>query len=550
MCNREFPPEDRESAELVELRQRIAELEAVDTERKLAEEALRESEERLRSLFETMDEGVILIAPDGQIVQANLAAERILGLKRSEIEGRSYVSPEWEILRPDGTSMPPEEMAGPRAMREKRPVTDTVMGTKRPDGSISWINVSAAPLIDEAGKLGGVVGTFADITERKRAEEALTELLEKIEQAKQEWESTADSLPELICLVDDRGRIMRANRTVETWNLGRVADVKGQEFHELLHPDCADSSCYLNSFWKRAWEEAIRGQPAQYEAYDEILKRHVLLRLRPSKDWEERAAIGSTVVIVQDITERVVATQMRDDLTDMMVHDLRNPLSNIASSLGLMRDAIVGGDETLPMPQLLAVATRGCEQLFRLVDSVLDLRHLEAAEVELTKAPVNPRELVEEMAEQMQPSALSRKQSLEVQVAPGVPDVPADRGLIFRVLNNLLDNAIKFTPTEGHIELRIEQAGDSVLFAVSDDGPGIPPEQRDHIFDRFLRLETAADSKGSGLGLAFCKLAVAAHGGRIWVESRPGQGATFCFTLPVKATESVSDERGAKSNES
>jgi len=136
----------------------------------------------------------------------------------------------------------------------------------------------------------------------------------------------------------------------------------------------------------------------------------------------------------------------------------------------------------------------------------------------------------------MQPSALGRKQSLEVQVAPGVPDIPADRELLFRVLNNLLDNAIKYTPMAGHIELRVEQADAGVLFAVSDDGPGIAPEHGDHIFDRFFHLETAADSKGRGLGLAFCKLAVAAHGGRIWVESKLGQGATFCFTLPVEVT--------------
>jgi PAS domain S-box-containing protein len=143
------------------------------TDRKRAQEALQESEERLRGLFETMAEGIVLIAPDGQIIQANTAAEHILGLQRSEIEARNYVSPEWKTLRPDGTPMPPEEMAGPRAMKEKRLVKDVVMGVKRPDDSISWINVSAAPLMDEAGRFEGVVGTFADITERKRAEEAL-----------------------------------------------------------------------------------------------------------------------------------------------------------------------------------------------------------------------------------------------------------------------------------------------------------------------------------------------------------------------------------------
>jgi PAS domain S-box-containing protein len=140
--------------------------------------------------------------------------------------------------------------------------------------------------------------------EHKRAQEAIKELLGKIERAKLEWEFTADSLPELICLVDDRGRVMRASRTVETWNLGQVVNVKGRELHELLHPGCADPSCYLHFFWKQAWEEAMRGQPAQREAYDEVLKRHVLIQVRPWKDWGKGIPLGSTVVTVRDITER------------------------------------------------------------------------------------------------------------------------------------------------------------------------------------------------------------------------------------------------------
>jgi len=141
--------------------------------RKRAEEALRESEQRLRSLFETMAEGVILIAPEGQIVQANYAAEQILGLRHSEIENRNYTDPAWEVVRPDGTRMPPEEMAGARAMKERRPVKDIEMGLKRPDGSLTWINVSATPLMGQEGRLEGIVGTFADITERKQAEEEI-----------------------------------------------------------------------------------------------------------------------------------------------------------------------------------------------------------------------------------------------------------------------------------------------------------------------------------------------------------------------------------------
>jgi len=161
--------------------------------------------------------------------------------------------------------------------------------------------------------IGAVVGRLRDLSEqvkwelaeRKRTEETLKDLVEKTERAKQEWESTADSLPELVCLVNGQGRIIRANRTVETWNLGQVVDVKGREVHELLHPGCTDSSCYLDSFWKQAWEEAVRGQTAQCEAYDEVLKRHVFVQVQPWKG----AAIGSTVVTVHDITERKQAEE-------------------------------------------------------------------------------------------------------------------------------------------------------------------------------------------------------------------------------------------------
>ncbi|MEA3349650.1 MAG: PAS domain S-box protein, partial [Chloroflexota bacterium] len=191
------------------------------TERVRAEGELRESKTRLQGLFETMAEGMIFIAPDGQIVQANPAAERMLGFQRSEIEARNYIAPEWEILRPDGTPMPPEEMAGPRAMKEKRLVKDVVMGAKRPNGTISWINVSAAPLINEAGEIEGVVGTFADITERKQAEEALQEYSERLEE-----------------MVEERTRELRdaQEELIRQERLAALGQIAGSMGHELRNP--------------------------------------------------------------------------------------------------------------------------------------------------------------------------------------------------------------------------------------------------------------------------------------------------------------------------
>ena len=125
---------------------------------------------------------------------------------------------------------------------------------------------------------------------------------------------------------------------------------------------------------------------------------------------------------------------------------------------------------------------------------------------------------------------------MEIQVSTDLPQVPADSDLISRVLTNLLDNAVKFTPRGGSTAASVEQRGNEILFTVSDTGPGIPPGYRQRVFERFARLENTEGVKGVGLGLAFCKLAVEAHGGRIWAESEMNHGSTFCFTLPLETT--------------
>jgi len=143
-----------------------------------------------------------------------------------------------------------------------------------------------------------------ELAERRRAEREIKELLEKIERAKQEWESTADSLPDIICLADGTGRVIRANRTVEAWGLGKVTEVRGQEVHELLHPGCVSRRCYLGTFLREAWQEARQGQSAQCEAYDEVLERYLLVRVEPCRGGRGGELTGSTVVMVRDITER------------------------------------------------------------------------------------------------------------------------------------------------------------------------------------------------------------------------------------------------------
>jgi signal transduction histidine kinase len=268
--------------------------------------------------------------------------------------------------------------------------------------------------------------------------------------------------------------------------------------------------------------------PFRFDVESEL---HILETTMTRVDYGGREAIQW---VGHDISERVALERMRDDLTHMIVHDLRNPLGSVMSSLQLMHTAFLEHDQAVPMLQLLGIAMRSGQKLYRLIDSLLDLGRMEAGETKLNKTLERPELLVLEAIDQVQPLVLSRDQTLTTQIMPGLPQVLVDRELILRVLTNLMDNAIKFTSYGGRITVEVEHVQGDVRFAVRDTGLGIPRESRQRIFDRFARLESAEGVKGTGIGLAFCKLAVEAHKGRIWVESEEEHGATFYFTLPLE----------------
>jgi len=206
-------------------------------------------------------------------------------------------------------------------------------------------------------------------------------------------------------------------------------------------------------------------------------------------------------------------------------------LGNIVSSLDVLESGLPPDNPTLQT--VLAIAARATQRLTRLVDALLDIQRLESGRAILHKELVSVEALATETAEAVLPVAQGKGQELNAAVPPGLPLISADAELIRRVLINLLENAAKYTPPGGCIEVSAEAGSQELTVTVSDNGPGIPPEQKLAIFDKFARIQRPGGPKGMGLGLAFCRLAVQAHGGRIWVESEPGNGSRFHFTLPL-----------------
>jgi len=244
---------------------------------------------------------------------------------------------------------------------------------------------------------------------------------------------------------------------------------------------------------------------------------------------EAGTALGRLVVL-RDVTPIRQAERLREDLIHTMVHDLRNPLTAVRGSLQLLVSRET--DLSRGSKQLLDLAFQGSTRMLDLVNAILDVGRLESGRMPLNLEVVDFQTLASDVIALQQPLAAQKELRLLLNVPHELPPVQVDQALIARVLQNLIGNAIKFTPAGGKITLSARQLEESRLeVRVQDTGPGIPPELKARLFGKFVTGNV--EGRGSGLGLAFCKLALEAHGQSIRVESELGAGTTFIFTLPL-----------------
>jgi signal transduction histidine kinase len=217
----------------------------------------------------------------------------------------------------------------------------------------------------------------------------------------------------------------------------------------------------------------------------------------------------------------------REQVLKIVSHDLRNPLHTISMCASLLLEVPMPPDKQAVH---LTRMKRAGERMNRLVQDLLDVAKLEAGRVAISTRPVSVAPLVTEASGMLAPIAAEKQLRLETVMADGLQQVVADEGRVIQVLSNLVGNAVKFTPPGGTITIRAEDAPGGVRFSVSDTGVGMTPEQLSGLFGQFWQANPA-DRRGIGLGLSIAKGIVEAHGGRIWVESQPGVGTTFHFTL-------------------
>ena len=244
--------------------------------------------------------------------------------------------------------------------------------------------------------------------------------------------------------------------------------------------------------------------------------------------------------------------KVRDDLMKMIVHDLKTPLTSILATMEMLADGDFG-----PVAEAQRGALADCEgkaeELLSLIDDLLEVARLEEATIPLAPSPIDPGTFLRQLAQDWSLRLQQAGATIALDVAPDAPVFGADAHLLTRVFGNLLQNALTHSAKAVSLRMSARAADDGVLFTVADNGPGIPPEYHEVIFRKFERLKaTSAASvprvRSSGLGLAFCKLVVDAHGGRIWVQSKVGEGSAFHIHLPVRPPLAAGSGGGASAS--
>jgi two-component system sensor histidine kinase KdpD len=243
---------------------------------------------------------------------------------------------------------------------------------------------------------------------------------------------------------------------------------------------------------------------------------------------------------VRQTQVQVEAEKMRSALLSSVSHDLRSPLTGIIGAAGTLAES---GDTLTPQVryELLQTISDEAERVNRLVGNLLDMTRLESGQVMPSREWLPVEELIGSAVQRC--SKRLADHAVKVNLPDDLPMLHADSVLMEQVLVNLLDNAAKYSPANSKIDMSARADATAITVTVADRGPGVPPDQREHIFEKFVRGRDAARKPGVGLGLAICRAVVAAHGGRIWVDDRPGGGAVFSFSLPREAEPAVTEDQ-------
>ena len=375
---------------------------------------------------------------------------------------------------------------------------------------------------DEVGTLAAEYNRMAENLRQLRSSD-----LGKLLVAQQTTEAAIDSLFDPVIVTDGEGRVTKLNPAAEEI-FGSENENSGRHVGEVAR-DIRIAG---------AVAEALESQrPVAGEGMSSVLplavagsERAFRLRTTPMRDHGQQ--LLGAVTLLEDITHLREIDRLKSDFIATASHELRTPLTSVQMGIHLLLER-AAGELTDKQVEVLSACREDCERLDKLMRDLLDLSRIEAGESKPAFATVKTRDLIDEATEELRPQVESKGLDYKVEAPYDLPVVRVDRSQVERVLANLVVNAIRYTQ-HGEIRISAQPRGNSVVVSVSDTGSGIPQEYLPHIFEKFVQVP-GATTGGAGLGLAISRLIVEAHGGQISVQSEPGKGSTFTFTLPIAA---------------
>ena len=375
-------------------------------------------------------------------------------------------------------------------------------------------------LRDELGELADSFNTMAR-TIREFQQAGTARLL----RAQKTAQATIDSFPDPVVVVDPAGSVERANPAARRL-LGVIPTVGASipwqpsgELADRLIDVIQGRADYLPTSFEHAVAVREDGQ-----------EKHLLPRVLAIRD--EREGLLGAAVVMTDVTRFRLLDQLKSDMVSTVSHELKTPLTSIQMAVHLLLEEVVG--PLVPKQiELLLAAREDSDRLLAMVNDLLDLTRIEQGKVRLDLEPVPPAELIAQAVERFDEKARDAGIDLEVEPISATREVFVDRERIAHVFDNLVGNALIHTDRGGKIALAAVQDGSDVRFVVRDNGEGIAAEHLPRVFERFYRVPGSCAAHGVGLGLAIVREIVAAHGGRIDVESEKGKGTAFTFTLPA-----------------
>ncbi len=488
------------------------------TERKRAEEEIESHKSFLEEVFSGIQEGIGIVDEDENIVYCNPAYADICEEEAEDLIGKNL----FDYFKDEARSVVLKQIED----RKEGNVSTYELPLLTAKGKRKYVRVTSSPRLGEGGTYKGAIAAVLDITERKRAEE-------KLRNSKEFVENIFNGVSDAISVIDVSDyRIIGANRAfLAKWNL-KEKDVIGKFCYRITHArnepcEPRDDDCPLQ-------ETLQTGKPAKAEHLHgsrEEEQRCFEVATYPLRN--EKGEIDRVIHNATDITERKRIERMKDEFISTVSHELRTPLTSIHGALGLITSG-KAGDVRPEIMKLLDIALRNSERLRGLIDDILDIQKIESGRVKFDLRPLELKSILETSLEDNK--SFGEQFNVKFVMDDILPEVKvsADSNRLKQVMDNLLSNAAKFSPTDSSVEVSVFRHDEVVRVAVKDNGPGIPDDFKGKIFKKFTQADSSItrERRGTGLGLSIAKAIIEEHGGKIGFETEIDVGTTFYFDLP------------------